>query len=209
MSDQPSSSSSDSLTGRLNRDWRDDLAPEVYQELRVIAHAQLRSQRRNATLNTTALVNEAYLKLGTRQRHWKDRKHFYATMAKVMRQVVIDLARRHSAAKRDGGVRLSLEVLDRGELRWQELSEVIAIDAALEKLGELDPYLEQVLELRYFAGMSVADVAEVLQRSEPTIKRDFRAARAFLASELTSELASEAAGANGGEGAASEPPGRS
>lgn len=176
-----------SLTGRLNRDWRQDLAPEIYQELRVIARAQLRSQRKNATLNTTALVNEAYLKVGGKRRHWQDRKHFYATMAKVMRQVVIDLARRHGAAKRDGGVRLSLDELDRGELRWQELSELIAIDAALRKLGELDPNLEQVLELRFFAGMSVADVAEVMQRSAPTVKRDFRAARAFLASELTTE----------------------
>ncbi|MEM7708009.1 MAG: ECF-type sigma factor [Pseudomonadota bacterium] len=198
MSDKPSTGGT--LTGRLNRDWRADLAPEVYQELRIIAHAQLRSQRSSATLNTTALVNEAYLKLGSRQRRWKNRKHFYATMAKVMRQVVIDLARRHSAAKRDGGFRLSLDALDRGELRWQEVSELIAIDAALEKLGELDPQLEQVLELRYFAGMSVTDVAELLNRSEPSIKRDFRAARAFLASELSSETANPNAGHDAGAG---------
>ena len=90
-------------TAELNATWQSDLSPEVYRELRIIAHAQLRSQS-NETLSTTALVNEAYLKLGDRQRCWRDRKHYYATMAKVMRQVTIDFARKRNAQKRPQGI---------------------------------------------------------------------------------------------------------
>ncbi len=161
------------------------LSPQVYAQLRTIAHSQLRRQRRDATLSTTALVSEAYLKLGSDTHHWRDQHHFYATMAKIMRQVVVDIARRKSANKRDGGIRLDLTQLDRGQIEWREISDLIAIDAALDKLGALDGRLEQVMELRFFAGMAVTEVAALLQVSEPTVKRDTRTARAFLMSELS------------------------
>ncbi len=172
------------VTGQLNATGMDALPTEVYRELRVIAHAQLRSQRADATLNTTALVNEAYVKLGPRQRLWQDRKHFYATMARVMRQVTVDLARKQNARKRDGGTRVDLEHLEQGQMEWREIADLIAIDEAMNQLGRLDPRLEQVLELRFFAGMSPGDVAEVMGLSVATVKRDMRAARAFLSSEL-------------------------
>ncbi len=173
-----------SVTGSLNSGAGGGLSADVYRELRAIAHAQLRSRRPDATLNTTALINEAYVKLGARQRLWQDRKHFYATMARVMRQVTIDLARKQHAGKRDGGNRVSLDRLEQGRIEWREIPDLIAIDAALTRLGQLDERLEQVLELRFFAGLSVADVADMLGVSKPTVKRDMRAARAFLASEL-------------------------
>ena len=172
------------ITGRLNAPGKEALPPDVYQELRVIAHAQLRSQQAGGTLNTTALVNEAYVKLGPRQRLWQDRKHFYATMARVMRQVTVDLARKQQARKRDGGTRLNLDQLELGHIEWREIADLIAIDEALNQLGQMDARLEQVLELRFFAGMKLGDVAQLLGLSEPTVKRDMRAARAFLASEL-------------------------
>ncbi len=170
--------------GVLHSDPSGGLSAEVYRELRVIARAQLRSRRGDATLNTTALVSEAYVKLGARRRQWQDRKHFFATMARVMRQVAIDIARKQNAGKRDGGHRVSLERLEQGLIEWREIADLIAIDAALTRLGQLDARLERVLELRFFAGLSVADVAETLGVSEPTVKRDLRAARAFLTSEL-------------------------
>lgn len=162
-----------------------NLTPEIYAELRTIAHAQLRGQRTDATLSTTALVHEAYLRIGERRTLWNDQHHFYATMAKIMRQVAVDLARRKSALKRDGGIRVDLDDLDRGQIEWSEISDLIAIDIALEKLGALEPRLEQVMEMRFFAGMAVTEVAAVLGLSEPTVKRDTRTARAFLGSELT------------------------
>lgn len=174
----------DAVTQNLNLDWHSGLSQEVYEELRKIAGAQLRAQRPDATLSTTALVNEAYLKIGRKDSLWQDRKHFYATMARVMRQVAIDLARSKQAKKRAHGGKVDLEQLDRGHIEMSELGELIAIDEALAKLGELDPRLEQVLELRFFAGLSTAEVAQLVGRSEPTIKRDARAARAFLASQL-------------------------
>lgn len=174
----------DDVTQNLNLDWRSGLSPEVYEELRKIAGAQLRAQRPDATLSTTALVNEAYLKIGKRDSLWRDRKHFYATMARVMRQVAIDLARSKQAKKRAHGGRVDLEQLERGHFEMSELGELIAIDEALIKLGQLDPRLEEVLELRFFAGLSTTEVAQLVGRSEPTVKRDARAARAFLASQL-------------------------
>jgi len=168
----------------LNADWESGLSPEVYHELRVIAHAQLQSQRADATLNTTALVNEAYLKLGNRQHLWQDRKHFYATMARVMRHVTVDLSRKSSAQKRPQRNRLDLKQLELGQIEFSELADLIAIDEALTELGRLDPHLEDIMELRFFTGMSVTEAAELLDCSEATIKRNTRVARAFLASKL-------------------------
>lgn len=170
-------------TEQLNATWQTELSPAIYRELRIIAHAQLRSQKDN-TLNTTALINEAYLKLGDRQRLWRDRKHYYATMAKVMRQVTVDFARKRNAKKRPQGIRVDLDQLEHGCIELSEISDLVAIDVAMAKLGELDKRLEQVMELRFFGGMSVAEVANLMDCSAPTVKRDTRAARAFLASEL-------------------------
>ncbi|MEN1729415.1 MAG: ECF-type sigma factor [Pseudomonadota bacterium] len=165
------------------------LSAALYLQLKTLARAQLRKQARSpaATLNTTALVHEAYLKLGDLIHHWDSDRHFYATMAKVMRHILIDAARRRARTKHGADQKkLSLEglVIEPAAID-SEVSDLLALDAALNELGQMDERLERVIEMRYFGGMSVAEVAELLNVSEPTIKRDTRTARAFLASQLS------------------------
>ncbi len=186
LEDQLMTGDTSPLTEQLNEDWQRGLNAEVYQELRKIAGAQLRSQHRDATLSTTALVNEAYLKIGSKHAVWQDRKHFYATMARVMRQVTIDLARSKQSKKRAHQGHVDLDLLDQGQVDLHEIADLIAIDQALTELGQLDQRLEQALELRFFAGLSIQDIAALLERSATTIKRDLRAAKAFLATQLES-----------------------
>ena len=172
------------ITHELNAGLHAGLSANIYHELRVIAHSLVRSHRPSGTLNTTALVHEAYLKMGDHTRGWHNRKHFFATMAQAMRHVCVDLARRRSAGKRDGGIRLTWDNIEQGQICMDQLDEVIAIDQALCELGRMDERLEKVMELRFFGGASVADAARILDVSEPTIKRDWRVAKAFLASQL-------------------------
>ena len=155
----------------------------VYRELRQIAHHQLRRERRGHSLNTTALVNEAYVKLASFDHViWRDRAHFLAIAAQAMRRVLVDYAVARKTRKRDGGERLSLEnVVVRIDPR---IDDVIAVDAALTRLEQLNARLARVVECRFFAGMGVDETAEALALSPATIKRDWSVARAWLNKEL-------------------------
>jgi RNA polymerase sigma factor (TIGR02999 family) len=159
----------------------------VYDDLLRIARAELARHRRGETLNTRALVNEAYLKLFERTGGaYENRKHFFATAARAMRQVVIDYARARLAERRGAGAEhVALEALEGAPLPVDEQAEqLVGMDRALEKLAQLDERLVTVVEMRFFAGLEVKDIAELLGVSEPTIKRDTRAAKAFLQKEL-------------------------
>lgn len=181
-----------SSPGELFRLWRagDDealhrLLPLVYEELRRVARRQLRRERPDHTLQTTALVNEAYLRLidqgGTEVR---DRCHFVALTSHLMRQILVDHARARLAKKRDGGCRITLAedvvVADPGEV------DVLAVDDALSRLAVLDAQQARVVELRYFGGLSIRETSEVLGVSEATVKRDWATARAWLHREIES-----------------------
>ena len=161
----------------------DELIGTVYGELRQIAHHHLRRERRGHTLNTTALVNEAYVKLaGFDHVIWRDRAHFFAIAAQAMRRVLVDYAVARKTRKRDGGERRSLEdVVIRIDPR---IDDVIAVDAALTRLEELNARLARVVECRFFAGMSVEETADALALSPATVKRDWSVARAWLNKEL-------------------------
>lgn len=162
----------------------DQLFALVYEELRGQAHRHLNRAGHGRTLNTTALVHEAYLKLAACERpDWEHRRHFFCVAARAMRQIIVDRARRHLARKRDG--RLDRIDLDEKNIAIEEQAEqLFALDAALAQLESMDARLAQVIELRFFAGMSVEDTARTLEVSERTIKRDWRVARAFLHKEL-------------------------
>jgi RNA polymerase sigma factor (TIGR02999 family) len=160
----------------------------AYDDLVRIARAELARHRRGNTLNTRALVNEAYLKLFQGSGGvFESRVHFFATAARAMRQVVIDYARARLAERRGGGAEhVSLDALEGAPLPVDEQAEqLVGMDRALEKLATLDARLVQVVELRFFAGLEVKDIAELLGVSEPTVKRDTRAAKAFLHKELS------------------------
>jgi RNA polymerase sigma factor (TIGR02999 family) len=156
--------------------------PIVYGELRGIASRQLRGA--NATLNTTAVVHEAYLKLvGASSLQLQDRHHFFALAATAMRQVLLDHARRHLSEKRGGGAAHTL--LDDNSVAVESRAvEIVELDLALQKLSQLDARLGQVVELRFFAGLSVEETAEVMEISAITVKREWRRAKAFLFREL-------------------------
>lgn len=166
---------------------RDAAFAQVYDDLLRIARAELARHRRQATLNTRSLVNEAYLKLfASNGADFSNRKHFFAAAARAMRQVVVDYARSRGADKRGAGIgTLSLDELGGAALQVEaEADQLVAIDAALTKLATLDPRLAEVLELRFFAGLEVTEIADLLGVSEPTIKRDTRTAKAFVQREL-------------------------
>ncbi len=165
----------------------DDLLPLVYDELRAIAHRRLSPGARELTLDTTALVHEAYVRLFDRSRlDWKDRRHFYSVAAIAMRQIVVDHARTRRAAKRGG--RLQRVELDSHHLAVDERSEeILALHEALSRLAVLDARLARIVELRFFGGLSVEEVAQVMELSERTVKRDWRKARALLFQAITTE----------------------
>jgi RNA polymerase sigma factor (TIGR02999 family) len=158
----------------------DQLLPAVYEELRRIAHNQLRGEREDHTLRTTELVHEAYMKLVDHNTvDWQDRQHFFAVAARAMRQVLVDHARKKTAAKRGGeapevsldGVALPHDT---------KMEELIALDDALDRLAEHDERSAKVVECRFFGGYTIAETADVLDVSRSTVKRDWRAARAWL-----------------------------
>lgn len=159
------------------------LLPLVYEELRAMAGRQLSGQRRDHTLQATALINEAFLRLAEQEYHsWEDRRQFLLVAATVMRRVLVDYARRRSAAKRpDGHQRIDLEDAQLGENFAPDL---IALDQVLEQLAEVDERQAQIVELRYFAGLNVPETAETLEISESTVVREWRMARAWLMRKL-------------------------
>ncbi len=165
-----------------DRDAIRELMPLVYDDLRALARRQTAGG--SETLRTTALVHEAYMKLA-RHSHLavQDRRHFFALAAKAMRQLVVDHARRRAAAKRGGaGGALSL---DEAQIPLQaRAAEIVALDEALDRLAALDESLSRVVELRFFAGLSVEETADVLGCSPRTVKREWRKARALLHADL-------------------------
>jgi RNA polymerase sigma factor (TIGR02999 family) len=160
------------------------LTPLVYDELRRLAHIYLRRERPGHTLEGTALVHEAYMRLvDQRDVEWRNRKHFYALAAELIRRILVDHARAKVAAKRGGqSVKLSLdEALTPADERDVNL---IALDDALHALATADPQQSRVIELRYFAGLTIEETAEVLGLSPATVKREWTVAKAFLKREM-------------------------
>lgn len=157
----------------------------VYQELLKLARSELMRHRRGVTLDTRVLVSEAYLRLCPEGSHFsfENRKHFFATAAQAMRHVVIDYARRRLAERRGGGI-ANLDLESAVIAVESQAEQLVAMDAALTRLSERDPRLAEVIELRFFAGLSVEQLAETLQVSTATIKRETRTARAFISREL-------------------------
>ena len=162
----------------------DRLAPLVYDELRRLAHQYMRRERDCQTLQTTALVNEAFLRLAKAQQiEWKDRNHFFAISAKLMRRILVDFARSHGYEKRGGGVkRIPLTA----DLRFprEPDPDLIKLDDALSALADFDPRKAKVVELRFFGGLSIKETADVLDVSSGTVDREWGLARAWLYCEL-------------------------
>ncbi|HEX5689321.1 MAG TPA: sigma-70 family RNA polymerase sigma factor [Roseiflexaceae bacterium] len=175
------------LTGG-NRAALDQLVPLLYEELRKLAAAYLRRENRAHTLQPTALVNEVWLRLADQsQVNWQNRAHFFGIAAQMMRRVLVDHARRQQAEKRGAG--FNLIALDENpnvkiEAAAEPSLDLIALDDALRTLAQLDPQKSRVVELRYFGGLSVEETAEVLGVSEPTVKRHWRLAKAWLYGEI-------------------------
>ncbi|MEM9554216.1 MAG: ECF-type sigma factor [Acidobacteriota bacterium] len=164
------------------------LVDVTYRELRGLARARLRAER-GAPLDTTELVHEAFLRFVGRDTDWSSRAHFFGTAARAMRQVLVDLARRRRADKRDAEV-VTLADGPPGAAAGDQAAplDVLALDRALERLASVDERKGRVVELRYFGGFSIAETAAALDLSTATVERDLRAARAWLASELTAGL---------------------
>jgi RNA polymerase sigma factor (TIGR02999 family) len=161
------------------------LVPLVYDRLREMAHARLAGQNAGVSLDTTGLVHDAYLRLVDQSRaEWRDRSHFFAVAATAMRQIIVDRARRRGAGKRGGGVRPGL-LEDASVGVDARIEEIVAIDEALTRLGALSERMVRMVELRFFAGLSVEETAEVLGIEARTVNRDWRAARALLYNALT------------------------
>lgn len=156
------------------------LIPLVYDELRALARAQLRHERPEHTLQATALVHEAYLRLvGGHQPPWNDRQHFFRAAAEAMRRILIEHARKRASVKR-GGPRVRVELSGVDLAQEQDLEEILALDDAFRRLEEQDPEAADVVRLRFFAGLSVAEAAQATGLSERTVKREWAFARAWL-----------------------------
>jgi RNA polymerase sigma factor (TIGR02999 family) len=166
-----------------DRDAESEVLAAVYDQLRRIARQQLHGERPNHTLQPTSLVNELYLRLNLNAVEWADRAHFYAVAAKNMRRIIIDEARARAAQRRPPAGR-RLEVRD--VVVWSEdhSSEFLALNEALDRLAEFDPRQSQIVELKFFAGLTVEEIASVLELSDRTVKRDWSLARAWLSNSL-------------------------
>ncbi|SRR6266508_3023316 len=175
----------------LLRAWRngDDealarLTPLVYDELHRLASRYMRGENAGHTLQTTALMNEAYIKLVDSKRvQWQNRAHFFAIAAQLMRRILVDFVRRRQYQKRGGGWQRVTFAEDL-ELAGNVNADLVAVDEALQELAKLDPRKAQVVELRFFGGLSLEETAEALSVSTDTVGRDWRAAKAWLAREL-------------------------
>jgi len=162
-----------------------DLVALLYPELRRLASRHLRRERREHTLQTTALVHEAYLRLNDqREVHWKNREQFLGVAAQLMRRILVDYSRGHDAKKRGGGVEKVFLEEAVGVARQKGVVDVIALDEALTRLAEFDPQQAHLVELRFFGGLSIEESAEVLGVSRTTLKRNWNVTKAWLAREL-------------------------
>src|ERR1700752_799467 len=175
------------IVTQLLSDWRngdqaalDKLVPIVEQELRRLAHHYMRRERAGHTLQTTALVNEAFVRLVNRKSiHWQNQAHFFGIAAQLMRTILVDHARSHACAKRGGGAD-KLELNEALVVSQHKASEVIALDEALNELELIDPQQSRIVELRFFGGLTVEEAAEVLHVSPATIKREWSTAKAWI-----------------------------
>jgi RNA polymerase sigma factor (TIGR02999 family) len=168
--------------GNGDREALENLLPLVYRELHQLASRYLRRERSDHTLQATALVHEAYLKLiDQREVRWQNRAHFFGVAAQAMRRILVDHARGHMAAKRgSGGVKLSLEDNEAAIVSAEKAEEMVALDEALTRLAEIDPQKSRIVELRFFGGLSIEETAEVLGIGTATVIRQWRVARAWL-----------------------------
>jgi RNA polymerase sigma factor (TIGR02999 family) len=169
------------------------LIPRVYDELRRMARQQLRHERPDHTLQSAALVHEAYLRLEEqRTPAWRNREQFFAVAASLMRRILVDHARRARAGKRGAGaVKLSLD--DALEVSVRRDLDLLALDAALQRLADIDPQQSRMVELRFFSGLSIDETAAVLRVSPATVSREWNVARAYLFREMTRQRNSTAA----------------
>jgi len=177
--------------GKGDRSALDKLLPLVHAELRRMARRQMSQERPGHTLQATALVNEAYLKLaGQQEFEWQNRAHFFAVVAQVMRHILIDHARAHTRDKRGGGaIQVSLDetvVLAEGQTE-----QLIALDEALRSLEVVDPQKSKIVELRYFGGLSIEETADVLNISPRTVRREWQRAKAWLYRMITEGIGDE------------------
>lgn len=165
----------------------EELMPLVYDEIHRVARAYMRRQLKGQTLQTTALANEAYLRVvGAQGLGWKDRAHFFAVAAQMMRRILVDATRARCAAKRqDGGLRVTFS--DQLPARAERDGNLLALDDALSALAKGDARKARVVELRYFGGLSVEETAEVLKISPQSVMRDWKLAKAWLTRELTKQ----------------------
>lgn len=163
------------------------LMPLVYAELRKIAGGYLASERRDHTLQPTALVHEAYLRLiDQRRSSWANRSHFFGIAAKTIRRILVDHARHHKREKRGGGV-AKISIVELGDVPADRPEELIRLDAALVRLQEVAPEQAQIVEYRYFGGLTGDEIAEILGCSRATVTRQWRLAKAWLYREMTRE----------------------
>ena len=167
-----------------NKAALDELMPLVYNELRKLAKSYMRRQRPGQTLQTTALVNEAYLRLiDSSQVNWQNRTHFFAISAQLMRRILVDFARARNSLKRGGG-QIQITLDEKIEIPFEKETDLVALDEALKNLAELNPRQSQIVELRYFGGLSEEEIAATLEISVRTVRRDWSVARAWLYREL-------------------------
>jgi RNA polymerase sigma factor (TIGR02999 family) len=161
----------------------DAVAPVIYQELRRLAHYQLKSERANHTLQSTALVHEAFIQLmGSQPSQLQNRAHFVAIASRLMRQILVQYARRRRASKRDGGNRIALEEI--AELPVAGDEELVALDDALEALTRIDDRQSRIVQMKFFGGLSASEISEVLGISLATVERDWATARIWLRREM-------------------------
>jgi RNA polymerase sigma factor (TIGR02999 family) len=171
--------------GDGDKEALDKLVPLVYDDLRRMARRYMRGQRDGHTLQTTALVNEAYVRLIDSSRvKWHDRTHFFAISARLMRRVLIDFARAKNSLKR-GGEQIQITLAEEIEAPMEKETDLVALDEALRILAKLSLRQSQIVELRYFGGLSEEEIAETLKISTRTVRRDWNVARAWLYRELS------------------------
>jgi RNA polymerase sigma factor (TIGR02999 family) len=184
---------------RLLREWGggdqqalERLMPLIYSELRQLAHRCLYRERPGHTLQTTALVHEAYLKLtDQRDARWQNRAHFFAIAAQAMRRILVDSARRHTAVKR-GGPAENLSLDEAANVSVEPDPILLPLDEALSRLAEMDPQQSRIVELRYFGGLTIEETAEVMGLSKDTVKNEWAMARAWLREALSDRTPEQA-----------------
>lgn len=176
---------------KLLKDWSggdqtalDKLMPLVYDELHWLAHQHMRREQPGHTLQTSALINEAYLRLVDQpQIRWENRAHFFGIAARLMRRILVDEARKRNAAKR-GGRAIQVSLTEGVDVVQEQAANVVALDDALKTLGAIDSRQSEIVELRFFGGLSIEETAEVLKVSAGTVMRDWTFARAWLRNEM-------------------------